>query len=66
MTIGKYSIVGAGSVVTKDVEPYSVVIGNPAKFYSMTTKEGEILDSNLISKKTGKAYRIFNGDVIEK
>ena len=66
VTIGKYSMVGAGSVVTKDVAPYSVVIGNPAKFYSMTTKEGEILDSNLISKKTGKAYRIFNGDVIEK
>lgn len=30
-TIGKYSLVGAGSVVTKDVEPYSIVVGNPAK-----------------------------------
>lgn len=29
--IGKGSIVGAGSVVTKDVEPYSIVGGNPAK-----------------------------------
>ena len=66
VTIGRYSIVGAGAVVTKDVEPYSVVTGNPAKFYSMTTKEGEILDSNLVSKKTGIAYRILNGDVIEK
>ena len=28
--IGKYSLVGAGAVVTKDVEPYSIVVGNPA------------------------------------
>jgi acetyltransferase-like isoleucine patch superfamily enzyme len=32
VTIGEYSIVGAGSVVTKDVKPYTVVIGAPAKF----------------------------------
>jgi acetyltransferase-like isoleucine patch superfamily enzyme len=29
--IGEYSIVGAGSVVTKNVPPYSVVVGNPAR-----------------------------------
>ena len=31
VTIGEGSIVGAGSVVTKDVPPYTVVAGNPAK-----------------------------------
>jgi maltose O-acetyltransferase len=31
VTIGKGSVVGAGSVVTKNVEPYSVVVGNPAR-----------------------------------
>jgi acetyltransferase-like isoleucine patch superfamily enzyme len=31
VTIGDYSIVGAGSVVTKDVPPFVVVAGNPAK-----------------------------------
>ena len=30
--IGKGAIVGAGSVVTKDVKPYEIVVGNPAKF----------------------------------
>ncbi len=29
--VGKHAIVGAGSVVTKDVEDYAVVVGNPAK-----------------------------------
>lgn len=32
ITIGECSIVGAGAVVTHDVEPYSIVVGNPAKF----------------------------------
>lgn len=31
VTIGKNSIIGAGSIVTKDVKPYTVVAGNPAK-----------------------------------
>jgi maltose O-acetyltransferase len=29
--IGKGSIIGAGSIVTKTIDPYSVVVGNPAK-----------------------------------
>lgn len=32
VTIGKYSVVGAGSVVTKDIPDYEVWAGNPAKF----------------------------------
>jgi len=31
VTIGKHSIIGARAVVTKDVPPYSIVAGNPAK-----------------------------------
>ncbi|WP_312185142.1 acyltransferase [Sphingobacterium sp.] len=31
ITIGEHCVVGAGSVVTKDVPPFSVVVGNPAK-----------------------------------
>jgi acetyltransferase-like isoleucine patch superfamily enzyme len=33
VTLGKGSVIGANSVVTKDVEPYSIVIGSPAKHY---------------------------------
>jgi UDP-2-acetamido-3-amino-2,3-dideoxy-glucuronate N-acetyltransferase len=31
VTVGEYAVVGAGSVVTKDVPPYAVVAGNPAR-----------------------------------
>ena len=32
VAIGEGAIVGAGSIVTKDVEPHTIVAGNPAKF----------------------------------
>jgi len=39
ITVGEHAIVGAGSVVTKDVPPYSVVVGNPAKVLKLLSKK---------------------------
>lgn len=44
ITIGEYSMVAAGSVVTKDVEPYSLVMGNPARHYSYVDKMGNKIE----------------------
>lgn len=41
--VGEYAMVAAGSVVTKDVEPYTLVMGNPAKPYSKIDKNGNKL-----------------------
>jgi acetyltransferase-like isoleucine patch superfamily enzyme len=49
VTIGKGSIVGAGAVVTKDVAPYSVVAGVPAKF--LRWREGYELLKNREHEK---------------
>ena len=65
VTIGEYAIVGAGSVVTKNVPAYSVVLGNPATFYAYTSKNGEILDENLKSKTTGKVFLYKDGEIVE-
>ncbi|RLG81148.1 MAG: N-acetyltransferase [Thermoprotei archaeon] len=37
ITIGKYALVAAGSVVTKDVPDYAIVVGNPAKVVGYVT-----------------------------
>lgn len=44
ITLGEYCMVAAGSVVTKDVEPYSLVMGNPAKHYSYIDKKGNKIE----------------------
>ncbi len=40
ITIGQYALVAAGSVVTKDVAPYSMVAGNPARHSYYVDKNG--------------------------
>lgn len=40
ITIGEYAMVAAGSVVTKDVPPYTLVMGNPARPYARIDRDG--------------------------
>ena len=40
VTIGKYSLVGSGAVVTKDVPDYTLVLGNPARIICKVDKYG--------------------------
>ena len=57
--IGKYALVGAGSVVTKDVPPYALVLGNPAKVVGYVCKCGERLVQNdklMYCEKCNREY----------
>lgn len=45
-TIGEYALIGAGSVVTKDIPPNTVWYGNPAKHKGNITCSGILLDLN--------------------
>lgn len=62
--VGKYALVGAGSVVTKDVPDYAIVVGNPAKVigYICTCGNKMTFDSegNAICTSCGKNYKINN------
>ena len=40
VTIGEYALIGAGSVVTKDIPPFSLVLGNPGKVIGKVDKYG--------------------------
>ncbi|WP_095275786.1 acyltransferase [Helicobacter sp. 11S02629-2] len=39
--IGKYAVVGAGSVVTKDIPPFALAFGNPARVVGFVNKKGK-------------------------
>ena len=49
VVIGEGALVGAGSVVTKDVPPFSVVVGNPAKVIKLLSREEENVHASTVS-----------------
>lgn len=67
--IGKYSFIGAGAVVTKDVKPYALVVGNPARQTGWMSEYGHKLqfdDNGLaICPESGEKYKIQDGNVIK-
>jgi acetyltransferase-like isoleucine patch superfamily enzyme len=64
--LGKYSMVAAGAIVTKDVKPYSLVMGGPAKHIGWVSRAGERLRDDLICKRTGEKYEENEGSLYEK
>ena len=57
LTIGRYAMVGAGAVVTKDVQDHALVIGNPARAMGWVSRTGERLGADLVCPRTGERYR---------
>lgn len=57
--IGEFSLIGAGSLVTKSIPPYTIWYGNPATHKGYITKSNIILDLNLTDKK-GNKYILRN------
>lgn len=45
-TIGRWAMIGAGSVVTKNVPPYALALGNPARIVGVVAPGGEIVSRN--------------------
>ncbi len=61
ITLGEYCFVGAGAVVTKDVKPFALMVGVPARHKGWVSKSGAILGSDLICPETGEKYILANG-----
>lgn len=57
--LGCYSFVGAGSVVTNDVNDYSMVVGNPAKHISWVSKSGYKLNSDFYCEFEKQSYNFL-------
>jgi UDP-2-acetamido-3-amino-2,3-dideoxy-glucuronate N-acetyltransferase len=67
VTIGHFAFIGAGAVVNKDVKPYALMVGVPARQIGWMSEYGEQLDlpltglGNVTCSHTGSKYALSNG-----
>jgi len=63
-TLGEYCFIGAGAVVTKDVKPFALMVGVPARQKGWVSRSGAILGKDLICPETGEKYKLA-GEFLE-
>lgn len=63
-SLGEYSFIAAGAVVTCDVAPYALMAGVPAKRIGWMSKAGERLGEDLVCPVDGMKYEITTGGSI--
>lgn len=67
-TVGEYALIGAGTVVTKNVPNFALVVGNPGRQVGWVSKAGHKLkfdDSHLTEcPETGERYLLNAGNVV--
>lgn len=65
--IGEFAFIGAGAVVTKEVKPYALIVGNPAKQIGWMSEFGHRLNFNedniAACEESGETYKLTDGNV---
>ena len=68
--IGEFAFIGAGAVVTKEVLPYSLVVGNPARHRGWMSEYGHKLNfdktNTAVCPEGGETYHLANGQVTKE
>jgi UDP-2-acetamido-3-amino-2,3-dideoxy-glucuronate N-acetyltransferase len=66
-TLGEYAFIGAGTVVTKDVPNFALVVGNPGRQVGWVSRAGHMLTFDEAGKaecpETGEAYQLRDDEV---
>jgi len=60
VTIGEYALIGAGALVTKDIPPNALVLGNPGKIVGWVDRKGERLKFDIDGVSNCKKYKLIN------
>ncbi len=67
--IGRHCLIGAGTVVTKDVPDYALIVGNPGRIIGWVSEAGKRLnfdkDGFALCERSGKKYKFENNAVKE-
>jgi UDP-2-acetamido-3-amino-2,3-dideoxy-glucuronate N-acetyltransferase len=65
INIGKYALIGSGSVVNKDIKPYALMVGVPARQIGWVGISGNTLkfDKNNIASDNFSKYRIIEDNL---
>jgi len=58
VTIGRFAMIGAGAVVTKDIPDHALIVGNPGRQLGWVSESGERLSDDLICPRTGQRYSL--------
>ena len=65
--IGQYALIGAGTVITKSVKPYALVVGNPGRQTGWVSEYGHKLSFDegglAVCPERGQQYRLSGGEV---
>ncbi|MCX6244755.1 MAG: acyltransferase [Bacteroidetes bacterium] len=67
--IGEYAFIGAGAVVTKNVPPYALVVGNPGRHVSYMSEYGhrlEFTDGIAECPESHEIYQLIDGKVSKR
>jgi len=66
-TIGEFAFIGAAAVVTKDVKPYALILGNPGRHVGWMSEYGHRLNFDehniAICPESKEKYKLDNGEV---
>lgn len=65
--IGAFAFIGAGTVVTKEVQPYALIVGNPGKHIGWMSEYGHRLhfdeSGTAICRESNEKYKLINKEV---
>lgn len=65
-TLGEYAMIAAGAVVTKDVPPYALMTGVPAKQVGWVCECGQVLGTQFVCPSCGAAYHLSEKGFLER